>query len=78
MTPRSLCVCCVCVCVVCVCACILDLISSCFPFSKVIKQLIQSRIKYEEAIKEMEPNEQEFYRQTECTDTFTAFYQSQK
>lgn len=48
------------------------------PSSKAIKQLLQSRVKYEEFIKEMDPEDQNFYRWTESTDMFTAFYQSQK
>ena len=45
---------------------------------KVIKQLLQSRVKYEEAVKAMDPADRAFYRQTESTDMFTAFYQSQR
>lgn len=47
-------------------------------FSKVIKELIRSRIKYEEAVRAMDKEDQVFYRQTESTDMFTAFYQSQR
>lgn len=42
------------------------------------KQLVQGRAKYEEAVKGLDPEDQEFYRQVEATDMFSAFYQSQR
>ncbi len=47
-------------------------------YSKVIKQLLRGRHHYEETVKAMPPEEQNFYRQTEATDMFSAFYQRQK
>ena len=41
-------------------------------------ELLQSRLKYKEAINRMLPEDQDFYRQTEATDMFTAFYQNRK
>lgn len=47
-------------------------------FHKVIRQLLKSRVRYEEAIKAMSLDDQTFYRQMESTDAFTGFYQSQR
>ena len=41
-------------------------------------ELLQSRVKYKEAVKNMPLEDQDFYHQTEATDMFTAFYQSRK
>lgn len=46
--------------------------------SDVADELLQSRVKYKEAVKNMPVDDQEFYHQTEATDMFTAFYQSRK
>ena len=48
-----------------------------FP-SDVTDKLLQSRVKYKEAVRNMPLEDQEFYHQTEATDMFTAFYQSRK
>ena len=46
--------------------------------SDVTDELLQSRVKYKEAVRNMPLEDQEFYHQTEATDMFTAFYQSRK
>ena len=47
-------------------------------YGHVTDQLKQSRVKYEEAVRDMPVEDQAFYHQANATDMFTAFYQSRK
>ena len=47
-------------------------------YGHVTDQLKQSRVKYEEAVRDMPMEDQAFYHQANATDMFTAFYQSRK
>jgi len=50
----------------------------CFACSQVTQELLQSRVKFEESVRLMHPEDQDFYKQIESTDMFSAFCQSRR
>jgi len=47
-------------------------------YSCVTEHLLHSRMEYEEALREMPPEDQEFYKYATSTDMFSSFYQSRR